>query len=48
LGEVRISESVDYNSHNTTRLDLAGMQQLLLKLRFMQATIRGEHVQPEE
>ena len=47
-GEVRISEAVDYNSHNTTRLDIKGMQNLLMKLRFMQATVRGENVEPEE
>jgi len=47
-GEVRISEATDYNSHNTTRLDVAGMQALLLKLRFMQAIVRGEHVELEE
>ncbi len=47
-GEVRISEAVDYNSHNTTRLDVAGMQALLMKLRFMQATLRGEVVDAEE
>ena len=47
-GEVKISESTDYNSHNTSRLDVAGMQALLLKLRFMQAIVRGEHVELEE
>jgi UDP-glucose 4-epimerase len=47
-GEVRISEAVDYNSHNTTRLDVAGMQALLMKVRFMQATLRGEVVEAEE
>jgi UDP-N-acetylglucosamine 4,6-dehydratase len=47
-GEVRISEAVDYNSHNTVRLDVEGMQALLMKLRFMQATMRGEHVEAEE
>ncbi|MFA7439920.1 MAG: polysaccharide biosynthesis protein [Sphingomonadaceae bacterium] len=47
-GEVRISQAVDYNSHNTTRLDVKGMQALLMKLRFMQAIVRGEHVEPEE
>jgi UDP-glucose 4-epimerase len=41
-GEIKISEASDYNSHNTTRLDVAGMQALLLKLRFMQAIVRGE------
>ena len=47
-GEVKISEASDYNSHNTRRLDVPGMQDLLMKLRFMQATVRGEVVEPEE
>jgi UDP-N-acetylglucosamine 4,6-dehydratase len=47
-GEVRISEATDYNSHNTNRLDITGMQAMLMKLRFMQATVRGEHVDAEE
>lgn len=33
----------DYNSHNTTRLDVEGMKKLLLKLDFMQRIARGEH-----
>jgi UDP-N-acetylglucosamine 4,6-dehydratase/5-epimerase len=47
-GETKISDATDYNSHNTERLDIAGMQALLMKLRFMQAIARGEHVEPEE
>lgn len=47
-GEVIISDAVEYSSHNTTRLDVAGMQEMLLKLSFMQATMRGEVVEPEE
>ncbi len=47
-GEVKISEAVEYNSHNTARLDVNDMQNLLMKLRFMQATVNGEHVEPEE
>lgn len=47
-GEARISESVDYNSHNTTRLDLAGMKEFLMKLEFMQALVRGEKVVVED
>ena len=47
-GDVRISDAPDYNSHNTERLDIAGMQALLMKLRFMQAIARGEHVESEE
>ena len=46
-GEQKISESVDYNSHNTTRLDINGMKALLMKLEFMQAIVRGENVQAE-
>jgi UDP-glucose 4-epimerase len=46
-GEIKISAAIDYNSHNTERLDLKGMQSLLLKLDFMQAIARGEHVEPE-
>ncbi len=47
-GETKISEATDYNSHNTERLDVADMQALLMKLRFMQAIARGEHMEPEE
>ena len=46
-GEQKISESVDYNSHNTTRLDINGMKTLLMKLEFMKAIVRGESVQAE-
>jgi UDP-glucose 4-epimerase len=46
-GEVKITEATDYNSHNTTRLDVEGMKQLLLKLRFMQAALKGETVEPD-
>src|SRR5574343_494556 len=38
----------DYNSHNTHRLDVVGMKQLLLKLSFMQKIARGEHMVAEE
>lgn len=47
-GEIKISEAVDYNSHNTTRLDVDAMMALLMKLSFMQAIARGEYAQPEE
>lgn len=46
-GEVLISEAIEYNSHNTTRLDVDGMQKLLMKLPFIQAAVRGEHLEPE-
>ena len=44
-GERRITQSThgeDYNSHNTTRLDVAGVKALLLKLDFIQRIVRGE------
>ncbi|MDP9781251.1 polysaccharide biosynthesis protein [Pseudomonas fluorescens] len=47
-GETKISRTEDYNSHNTERLDVKGMQELLLKLDFMRAIQRGEHATPEE
>jgi UDP-glucose 4-epimerase len=47
-GEIKISEAVEYHSHNTERLDVEGMKQLLMKLRFMQAIVKGEYVEPEE
>ncbi|AUZ60661.1 UDP-N-acetylglucosamine 4,6-dehydratase [Pseudomonas sp. XWY-1] len=47
-GEEKISRTEDYNSHNTERLDVIGMQALLLKLEFIQAIQRGEHATPEE
>ncbi len=50
-GEQRITQSThgeDYNSHNTTRLDVAGMKALLLKLDFMQRIARGEHAAAQD
>ncbi len=47
-GEVMMAEASDYNSHNTTQLDVNDMQKLLMKLRFMQAIMRGEEIEAEE
>jgi UDP-glucose 4-epimerase len=47
-GEQRITRSEDYNSHNTTRLDVGGMTLLLMKLQFMQKISRGEPASPED
>ncbi len=41
-GEKRISQSEDYNSHNTTRLDVEGMKNLLLKLDFIRDLLKGK------
>jgi len=47
-GEEKISQSEDYNSHNTERLDVEGMKTLLRKLAFIQALERGEYIPPED
>jgi UDP-N-acetylglucosamine 4,6-dehydratase len=47
-GETKISDAVEYTSHNTIRLDVDGMQELLMKLPFMQRTLRGEYIEHEE
>lgn len=41
-GEEKIAAFDDYNSHNTERLDTAGMKDLLMKLDFMRSVTRGE------
>lgn len=51
LGEQKLTQTAhgeDYNSHNTQRLDVEGMKQLMLKLDFMQRIARGEHAVAEE
>ncbi len=40
-GEQRISELDDYTSHNTHRLDVAGIMELLLKLDYIQEVLRA-------
>jgi UDP-N-acetylglucosamine 4,6-dehydratase/5-epimerase len=47
-GELAISIAEDYNSHNTSRLDIEGMKKLLQELSFIQAIQRGEQINPEE
>lgn len=50
-GERKLTQSShgeDYNSHNTTRLDVPNMRALLLKLDFMQRIVRGEAAVAED
>jgi UDP-glucose 4-epimerase len=47
-GERRISESTDYNSHNTQRLDVQGMKALLLRLDFIRDLRDGKPARPVE
>jgi UDP-glucose 4-epimerase len=48
VGERRISESSDYNSQNTERLDVPGMKRLLLKLDFIRDLLAGREPEPVE
>ena len=43
-GEEKVSEVEDYHSHNTQRLDVEGIKQLLLKLPLIRKDILGENV----
>lgn len=47
-GDQRIAEVVDYNSHNTERLDVEGMKTLLLKLSFIRAIREKKDYQLDE
>ena len=47
-GSKELSGVEDYNSHNTERLDVNGMKELLLKLEFMRKIAAGERVLPDE
>lgn len=44
-GKREIGQQQDYNSHNTTQLDVAGMCTLLQKLECVQKAMRGEKVE---
>ena len=47
-GELKVSESVEYNSHNTKRLGLGEMIEFLGKLNFVKALNEGVIIEPEE
>jgi UDP-glucose 4-epimerase len=44
-GSEKVARVEDYNSHNTRRLDIASMSDLLLKLECVQRALRGERVE---
>ncbi|TNL51256.1 polysaccharide biosynthesis protein [Acinetobacter bereziniae] len=46
-GNTKVVEYEDYNSHNTTRLDVEGMKKLLLKLEFIRDLTNGIYKSPE-
>jgi UDP-glucose 4-epimerase len=43
-GQEQVSLAEDYNSHNTRRLDVDGMIELLLKLDLVKAALKGERI----
>ncbi|NNM78593.1 polysaccharide biosynthesis protein [Sphingomonas sp. ID1715] len=43
-GEERLSHGEEYNSHNTHRLDVEGMKELLLKLPLINRVLKGEPI----
>jgi len=47
LGEKRIAQCEDYNSHNAERLDLDGTKRLLMKLALMQRAVAGGAIDAE-
>jgi UDP-glucose 4-epimerase len=47
-GEERITHGEEYSSHNTRRLDIDGMKELLLKLDFIRRIARGEPATPDD
>lgn len=47
-GSRELSSVEDYNSHNTHRLDVEGMKELLLKLEFVRKISSGERASPDE
>ena len=44
-GRSEVALKEDYNSHNTRRLDVEGICELLLKLECVQQVLRGEKVE---
>ena len=41
-GDTKIAAAEEYNSHNTTRLDKAGLKELLMKLPFVKDELAGQ------
>ena len=46
-GDTQITEATEYHSHNTYRLDVNEMKELLLKLTFVRAILSGEPASPD-
>jgi len=48
IGEKKISNSKEYNSHNTVHLNTKQMQNILMKIDIIKKTIKGEFTESEE
>ena len=46
-GDKKLSKGTEYNSHNTERLSVKDMQNLLIKLPFIISACHGEFSDPE-
>jgi UDP-N-acetylglucosamine 4,6-dehydratase/5-epimerase len=44
-GDAKVAHAEDYNSHNTRRLDVAGMTEILLKLDIVKRAMAGERIE---
>lgn len=47
-GEEKISNAIDYNSHNSPQLSMQDLEVLLMKLSFIQSIRRGEDIRIED
>jgi len=47
-GEANLGQGQEYNSHNTTQLDVPALKTLLLKLDFMRQIVAGDLANPED
>lgn len=45
-GQIKITNATEYTSHNTTRLNLDGVKELLLRLDFIRDFIKGDYREP--
>jgi UDP-N-acetylglucosamine 4,6-dehydratase len=46
-GNLKISEAVDFNSSNATRLDVSSLENLLINLNYIQSILRGDQAEAE-
>jgi len=47
-GSEELSRVEDYNSHNTSRLNVDEMKEMLLRLEFIRKQVLGERALPDE